>query len=173
MSPRFSRDTILTNAQIAKLVKELEQRIDFLCEQNAEKSGTIKFKGVKPTLATEGSGGFDLYANGNYEVYPGQSFIAGTGTYVEIPENFVGLVKCRSGVGFKKDCDVFQGVIDSDYRGEIKVKLFNYGNDVVRVKRGERFAQLVITRALTNPCIFTEELTETERGGEGFGSTGK
>lgn len=140
----------------------------------------IKFKYIgnfeTPKIQTSGSAGLDLFNNEDTPktVIPGKSVTMDTGFYVEIPEGYVGLVFARSSLGFKFDCTLSNsvGVIDSDYRGEVKVKIHNNSDSIKFIMPGERVAQLVVI-----PCLTTykqvEELSETERGANGFGSTGK
>ncbi len=136
----------------------------------------VKFKGVKPTRATDGSAGYDLICNEEFgNVLCAQQFYAfETGTFVEIPKGYVGKVCPRSGLAAKKGVTVLNapGIIDSDYRGEIKVILINLGNNDVAFSRGDRIAQLLIQKV--EDVAFIEcELSETERGDGGFGSTGR
>lgn len=128
-----------------------------------------------PEYASAGAAGADLYnAGGDVVIAAGESAGISTGIAVEIPEGYVGLVYARSGLACKEGLAPANkvGVIDSDYRGEIKVFLFNHSGAPRTVTAGERIAQLVIAPFLR--CEFTEgEMSETERGEGGFGSTGK
>lgn len=136
----------------------------------------------KPKVATDGAAGIDLYNNDrDFIVSEGQSHKINTKTSVEIPKGYVGLVIVRSGLGFKGlDLINSVGVIDSDYRGEIAVKVILHSNNnkpmydknVMVIKKGERFAQLVIVPYYKANLEFVDELTDTERGDGGFGSTG-
>lgn len=130
-----------------------------------------------PTFGTNFSAGADLYCveEENTAIYPHETKFVGTGISMEIPTGYVGLVFPRSGLACKRDLCLANcvGVIDSDYRGEIKVALNNEGNAIQEVASGERVAQMII---LPYPKIdFVEEieLAKTERSGGGFGSTGK
>ena len=98
-----------------------------------------------------------------------------TGVAMEIPEGFVGLVYARSGLATKKGLAPANkvGVIDSDYRGEIMVALHNHSNKSAEIEAGERIAQIVLTPYLTAQFEIADELSGTERGAGGFGSTGK
>jgi len=131
-----------------------------------------------PTYATDGSGCFDLYSDGKHiDVYPGGAEIFSTGIAVSVPENHVMLIFSRSGHGFKDDVRLSNcvGVIDSDYRGEIKVKLFHDGRAFARPLRcvnKSRIAQALVIPVEKVNFIEVEELNETERGNGGFGSTG-
>ena len=93
---------------------------------------------------------------------------------MEIPEGYVGLIYARSGIASKRGLAPSNkvGVIDADYRGEIMVSLFNHSSETQRVAAGERVAQIVITPYLTVNFIEADDLSDTERGAGGFGSTG-
>lgn len=130
--------------------------------------------GFEPARATSGSAGFDLRATEGDLIIPGYRKAFGTGVSVAIPPGFVGKVFSRSGMGFKHGVSLANGtgIIDSDFRGEIKVSLINKGNDFCTVKRGDRIAQIVFEKL---PDIELEKVTVldvTERGNNGFGSTG-
>lgn len=130
--------------------------------------------GFEPARATDGSAGFDLRATEGDVISPGYRKSFGTGVSVAIPEGFVGKAYSRSGHGFKHGVSLANGtgIIDSDYRGEIKVALINRGHDFFEVKRGDRIAQIVFEKL---PDIEMEKVTVldvTERGDNGFGSTG-
>ena len=130
--------------------------------------------GFEPARATGGSAGFDLRATEGDVISPGYRKVFGTGVSVAIPPGFVGKVYSRSGHGFKYGVSLANGtgIIDSDYRGEIKVSLINQGHDFFEVKRGDRIAQIVFEKL---PDIEMEKVTVldvTERGDNGFGSTG-
>lgn len=132
---------------------------------------------VLPCRETPGSAGYDLRAHlsSPLPVEPGQWAMVPTGLMAEIPEGLAGMVFSRSGLGTKQGMVVAQGVgvIDSDYRGEIKVPLRNMGREVYEVKPGERIAQLVLLPVALLPVEEVDDLTETQRGTGGFGSTGK
>ena len=136
----------------------------------------INDKALLPVYATEFSAGADLYACLDNEIViePGKSYMIPTGIIVELPENTVGLIYARSGLAVKKGLAPSNkvGVIDSDYRGEIKVSLYNHGEVAQSVLPGERVAQMVITPYLTANYIECTELADTARGSGGFGSTG-
>lgn len=124
-----------------------------------------------PKRATEGSAGLDLYLNEDVVLYPGEPpKLVGTGVCVEIPTGYVGVLALRSGV---KDCWMNNGVgiIDSDYRGEVKVKLSAI-NQMAKYSKGSRIAQLVILPYLACDVTVVSELSDTQRGTGGFGSTG-
>ena len=131
---------------------------------------------IIPTFGSVESAGGDLYnAGDNVEIKPSQTVLIGTGLAVEIPEGYVGLVYARSGRATKSGLAPANkvGVIDSDYRGEIKVALFNHSTETRTVAKGDRIAQMVIAPYLKVEYEEVEDLTDTARGVGGFGSTGK
>ena len=132
---------------------------------------------VLPTYGTSGAAGADLYAclEEPVTIAPGQTVFVPTGIALEVPQGCAGLVYARSGLACKRGLAPANkvGVVDSDYRGEINVVLHNHGDQAQRVENGERIAQLLITPVLTPAYEEVEDLTDTLRGGAGFGSTGK
>ena len=131
---------------------------------------------VTPTFGTEFSAGADLYsAEGDVVINPGETKFIGTGLATAIPVGTVGLIYARSGLACKKGLAPANkvGVIDSDYRGEIKVALHNHGTEPQTVLKGERVAQMVITPYYSVNYVEDQELDETLRGEGGFGSTGR
>ena len=142
----------------------------------------IKVKKLKPdaTVPTMGSkfaAGADLYSAEDADVViePSETKFIGTGLAMEIPEGYVGLVYARSGIACKRGLAPANkvGVVDSDYRGEIKVALHNHGKEAQTVEKGERIAQMVIAPYLSVNYEEADALSETERGEGGFGSTGR
>ena len=140
----------------------------------------------KPTRGTEHSAGIDLYNNGSQVIiYPDTTIEVKTKTSISIPEGYVGLVYVRSGLGFKGlDLVNSCGVIDADYRGEIGLKFIVHRRGVtnydferlaqgIKLDHGERVAQIVIVPYLQASIEFVDELDDTERGANGFGSTGR
>ena len=132
---------------------------------------------VVPTLGSKFAAGADLYSaeKGDVVIAPGETKFIGTGIAVEIPEGYVGLVYARSGLACKRGLAPANkvGVIDSDYRGEIKVALLNHGKEPQPLEKGERIAQMVVAPYLSVTYEETDELSDTERGEGGFGSTGR
>ena len=133
---------------------------------------------VIPQRATPGSAGMDLVACMEEPVLlpPGGRAMIPTGLAMAIPTaEWVGLVYARSGLAVRHGITLSNsvGVIDSDYRGEIRVGLCNLGQEPYTIQPGERIAQLVITPVLMPPVEEADELDNTERGTGGFGSTGK
>ena len=139
----------------------------------------LKFKrmipsAILPRYATEGAACFDLHAVSTIGVLPGSSEAIKTGLSVEIPPGHVMLIFSRSGHGFNNGVRLANsvGVIDSDYRGEIGVKLHNDSGQFFRVTAGDRIAQAMVIPIPVMAIMEVEELTETARGQGGFGSTG-
>ena len=130
-----------------------------------------------PTFGTEFSAGADLYCAEEHEisVRSGQKCSIGTGISMEIPEGYVGLVFARSGLACKNGLRLCNsvGVIDADYRGEIKVVLHNDSEYVREIKPGERVAQMIVMPYPKVSFIEVEELSDTVRGETGFGGTGR
>ena len=132
---------------------------------------------VLPTYGSVEAAGADLYAcmEEAVTIEPGEIFWVPTGIALEVPKGCAGLVYARSSMGAKRGLAPANkvGVIDSDYRGEIKVVLLNHSKQPQILEPGERVAQFVITPVLTPAYEEVEELTDTNRGSGGFGSTGK
>jgi len=130
-----------------------------------------------PTYGSLEAAGADLYACLEEEITiaPGETAWIGTGLSLEVPKGCAGLVYARSSLGAKRGLAPANkvGVIDSDYRGEVRVVLFNHSAKTQTVAPGERIAQLLITPVVTPPYVEAEELSSTDRGAGGFGSTGK
>jgi len=130
-----------------------------------------------PAYGTEYSAGADLYAlsDTDIEIAPHTTTLISTGISVEIPEGYCGLIFARSGLATKRGLAPANkvGVIDADYRGEVKVALHNHTDSVATVGAYERVAQLAIVPFLKAEFEECEELSDTARGEGGFGSTGK
>lgn len=137
----------------------------------------LKTNAILPTYGSVEAAGADLYAclDADVLIGPGETAFIPTGLAMEIPKGCAGLIYARSGLACKRGLAPANkvGVIDSDYRGEFIVVLHNHGSVPQTVCHGERIAQLVITPVLTPAYIETETLTDTQRAGGGFGSTGK
>ena len=130
-----------------------------------------------PTYGSDEAAGADLYAclDEAVRIQPGETFWVPTGIALEVPKGCAGLIYARSSMGAKRGLAPANkvGVIDSDYRGEIRVVLLNHSKQVQTIEPGERVAQLIITPVLTPAYEECEDLTDTDRGAGGFGSTGK
>ena len=147
-----------------------------------EKPKKIIFKKLHKdsTVPKKGShlaAGYDLFCYTDRDILiesMGKSRIP-TGISVQLPHNTYGRVAPRSGLTWNKFLDVGAGVVDEDYRGEILVILFNFSKENVIIKNGDKIAQLIVERIMPTEEVVYEpdqELSETERGGKGFGSTG-
>ena len=141
----------------------------------------VKFKKLKenaqpPAYGSAMAAGADLYAclDTPVAIAPGQTAFLPTGIALEIPAGFAGLIYARSGLACKQGLAPANkvGVIDPDYRGEVLIALHNHSDAVRTVEPGDRIAQLILTPYLTADFQLAEDLTETDRGAGGFGSTG-
>jgi len=128
-----------------------------------------------PSYATPGAAGLDVVAAEDLDLAPGQRHAVATGFAVAIPAGFEIQVRPRSGLAFKHGLSVpnAPGTIDSDYRGELKVLLINHGAEPFAIRRGERIAQLVPAAVTLAAFDEVAKLSDTVRGGGGFGSTGQ
>ena len=125
-----------------------------------------------PTKANESDAGFDLYAIEDLEIGPHNQKLVKTGISMAIPKGYVGLIWPRSGMAYKYGIDVFAGVIDSGYRGDIGVILYNSKLDHYKVKAGDRVAQLLLQKVENFELVEVSNLNNTDRSEAGFGSTG-
>lgn len=137
----------------------------------------VPLKGaIVPEYKTTGAAGADLYAflNSPVTILPGKSAMIPTGLFFEIPEGYEIQVRPRSGLAAKNGVTVLNtpGTIDSDYRGEICIILINLGEKDFTVNNGDRIAQMVIAPVIQADFSIVNELSQTERGAGGFGSTG-
>ena len=138
---------------------------------------TIKSEsGIDPAYETAGSAGMDIRAflKEPVELLPGQRALIPTGIYLEIPEGYEVQIRARSGLAIKRGIGLVNGIgtIDSDYRGEVKIALINWGDEPFVISNGERVAQMVAARYEKVEFTVADELSETERGSGGFGHTG-
>jgi len=128
-----------------------------------------------PGHAKPGDAGLDLRASESVTLEPGERRLVPSGLAVAIPEGHAGFVLPRSGLAMQKGVTVLNapGLIDSGYRGELKVLLINHGAEAVSIERGERIAQLVIQPVAQVRLVEADQLPDSARGGGGFGSTGR
>jgi dUTP pyrophosphatase len=117
--------------------------------------------------------GYDLHTIDEVIVPIGGSAELRTGLAFELPNTHYLQIHGRSGLAFKKSVIVFNGVIDSGYRGEVKVKLFNLGKTFIKIEKGDRIAQAILLKCEHMELEFTDELAESKRGEDGFGSSGR
>ena len=127
-----------------------------------------------PAYQSDGASGFDLHASESAKIAVGGICAVKTGLAFEIPKGYEIQVRPRSGLAFKNGIGVLNtpGTIDSDYRGEVMVILFNFGKEVFEIKKGDRIAQAVLSQIFQANLIVSDELDSTARGEKGFGSTG-
>ena len=129
---------------------------------------------VIPTRGTPGSAGYDLTCvDDNISIEPFSTVLVQTGLKIMIPTGYYGRIAPRSGVSVKKRLLVNAGVIDEDYRGEVKIVLVNPTRNIVTIEKGEKIAQLIIEKISTPEVVKVDNLEDTVRGENGFGSTGK
>jgi dUTP pyrophosphatase len=129
--------------------------------------------GTLPEYASAGAAGADLRASETVEIAPGGRAAVPTAVRLEIPPGHVGLVWPRSGLAVRHGIDTLAGVIDSDYRGEVRVVLVNHGDLSFRVEKGDRVAQLLVQHVERARFVAADSIRETDRGAGGFGSTGR
>lgn len=135
----------------------------------------LRALGIELAAPRAGDAGYDLFAIANYSVEPGQRALVESGLHLEIPAGFVGLVKDRSSVA-SAGVHTLAGVIDSSYRGELKILLANLGSSPYRIRAGQKIAQLLVVPVYTAAIEYVgslEDLSASERGAGGFGSTGE
>lgn len=136
----------------------------------------ISLSGILPQYETEGSAGMDIkaYLEEPVTLKPGKRALIPTGLFMEIPEGFEVQIRARSGLAVKHGIGLTNGIgtIDSDYRGEIKVSLINWGEEDFTINNGERIAQMVVSRYEKAKLEKAEVISETTRGSGGFGHTG-
>jgi dUTP pyrophosphatase len=129
-------------------------------------------KATIPTRGSKFSAGLDLSSVESLVIEPGDRAIVATGLAVIIPNDTYLRIAPRSGLAAKHGIDVLAGVVDSDYRGEIKVILANFGKEPFAVMSGERIAQAILEQCVIADVETVDSLTDTDRGANGFGSTG-
>lgn len=139
---------------------------------------TVKLTGnFVPRYASAKAAGCDIFADieGEVVIEPHQYCAVPTGVRLEIPDGYEVQVRPRSGLALKHGIGILNapGTIDADYRGEVKVILFNFGNKPFAINKGDRIAQLVFAHVAQAEFVKTERLDETERGSGGFGHTGR
>ena len=138
-----------------------------ICVKKLSEPATI------PTRGSESAAGWDLYASQECVVPARGKALVSTDIAIAVPVGYYGRVAPRSGMAWKKHTDIGAGVIDSDYRGPIGVVLFNHADEVLQIKTGDRVAQLIIEQISTAPLTEVENLDDTVRGEDGYGSTGR
>jgi dUTP pyrophosphatase len=130
-------------------------------------------RGATPEYASDGAAGADLRASESLLISPGERAAVPTDIHIEIPEGHVGLIWPRSGLALSQGIDTLAGVVDSDYRGEVRVVLINHGDEALLIKARDRVAQLLIQKVEHARFVRSDDLEGSERGSGGFGSTGR
>lgn len=143
--------------------------------------GQVKIKklddrAVIPSYGSEYAAGFDLYAvlDEDVTIKSGATYLVKTGLAMEVPMGYAGMIFARSGLATKKGLAPANkvGVVDSDYRGEVMVALHNHSTENRTISHGERIAQMIIMPFYKAEFLVVDELSDTNRGSGGFGSTG-
>lgn len=126
-----------------------------------------------PVRAHETDAGLDLRTPKWFMIFPHDSAVIDTGVHVQLPHGTYGKLESKSGLNVKRDIVSCGGTIDEQYTGSIKVKLYNLGDIPYRFEAGDKIIQLIVQPCLYEPVEITDELEETARGDNGFGSSGK
>ena len=132
----------------------------------------LKPRAKNPGKAYSGDMGFDLYADGHYEVPMYGNVKVGTSIAVELPPGYGAIIMDRSSLGLK-GLNIHGGVIDNGYRGEIFVNVWNHSQQLITVDCGDKIGQLILIPILDVPVHVVAELAETDRGEKGYGSSGR
>lgn len=140
--------------------------------RNKLKLAKVHPNAVLPTRGSVYAAGLDLYSSEDTVISPKMYSSVRTGIKVEIPIGYYGRVAPRSGLAIKNGIDVLAGVIDSDYRGEIVCILINHGDKSFSISVGDRIAQIIVESIVLLDAEWVDDLSETRRGTDGFGSTG-
>lgn len=166
-------------SQLKGLVRNFESSIQSFIRPNSVelKVKTLEnFSGDLPAYESGLASGFDVRAqlSETLVLEPGQRSLVPTGLSFEIPPGYEIQARPRSGLAIKKGIGLVNspGTIDADYRGEVKIILINMSNETVRIESGERIAQLVLCPVVQAKMVKVDDISETERGSGGFGSTG-
>lgn len=126
-----------------------------------------------PTRAHPTDAGLDLRAKERIKLWPGMSACIDTGVHMELPHGYYGKIESKSGLNVNNDIVSCGGTIDEPYRGSIVVKLYNFGSKAYVFEPGDKVAQIVIQPYIAPELEIVDELSETDRGSDGFGSTGR
>ena len=154
-------------------MRNLFGRMKAVCTNyNSVKVQVLDQHGKIPTRAHNNDAGFDLYSNIRTVIPSKQRKTVSTGIALQMPEHFAGLIWPRSGLSVKKGIDVLAGVVDSGYRGEIMVCLYNTSDEHVVIDAGDRIAQIIFQEVPRVIMEVHESLGSSQRGDNGFGSSG-
>lgn len=130
---------------------------------------------IMPTRGHESDAGYDLYAPKSMvtkHLWKNDSIVIDTGVHMLIPDGYCGMIISKSGLNVKHSVTT-DGLIDSGYTGSIKIKMYNHGDERLKVEPGDKISQIVIVPCMTPRLILAKELPHTDRGTNGFGSTGR
>ena len=129
---------------------------------------------IEPTRAHDTDAGIDLYTPYQFTIFSNESKVIDTGVHIEVPEGYVAIVKAKSGLSVKSDIEIGAGVIDCGYSGSVAVHLYNFGSVRKKFDKGNKIAQLLIVPIETPSLevVSLDAFQDTERGSDGFGSTG-
>jgi dUTP pyrophosphatase len=146
-------------------------------KENKENQLIIKIKKIDkkvelPSYLYESDVGFDLRANESIKLFPGEQKEVKTGIIIEIPEGCVGLIRDRAGIVTKMGVHTAAGTFDPGFRGEVSIFLINLSEETRYIEQGMRIAQMIIIPVIKPKIIEVKELSDTQRGNKGFGSTG-
>ena len=179
----YAKGGPLQTGCISRLAKSAADAIETLIAQHQGKDADLDIDttvmrvviddgAYLPERAHKWDAGLDLRSPVDTTIMPESSVTIDTGVHVEIPRGFVGMLKSKSGLNVKHGI-VSEGVIDAGYTGSIVVKLYNHGDERYRVKAGDKITQLVLLPTLIADVNAVDDLGDTERGANGFGSTGR
>lgn len=173
--PEETKEEIRTAIKFAESVQDFDNKKNVV--QKIEIKYINKSDNKNPVYAQVGDSGFDLRANERGSLKPLERKLVGTGLYFELPDGYELQIRPRSGLAYKNGVTVLNspGTVDTGYRGEIKVLLVNLSNEEFTWDKGERIAQGVVAHRISSDfgdLVEVMEITETERGEGGFGSTG-
>jgi deoxyuridine 5'-triphosphate nucleotidohydrolase len=129
-------------------------------------------RAILPARGSALSAGLDIFSIEDLTIQPGERALVRTGLAVAIPEGHYGRIAPRSGLATQKGLDTLAGVIDADYRGEIVCLLYNTGAETINLPAQSKVCQLIIEKIITPRAIWADEISDTDRGSGGFGSTG-
>lgn len=129
-------------------------------------------RAILPTRGSAQAAGLDIHSVADLTIQPKQRVLVPTGLAVAIPQGYYGRIAPRSGLATRKGLDVLAGVIDCDYRGELQCLLYNVGDETIKLPAQSKICQLIIEKIITPDAVWADQISDTDRGGGGFGSTG-
>lgn len=176
--PAFSRFTALFETTKYSLYVRRFTVSGCFYSRSRMKSQSLRFTKLSdnaytPTRGSQYAAGYDLYSAYDYIIPPKGKLLCMTDLVIAVPQGSYGRIAPRSGLAVKNFIDVGAGVVDQDYRGNVGVVLFNFGDEDFHVKKGDRIAQLICEKIFYPEIEEVVELDTTKRGTNGFGSSGK